>query len=899
MPNTYQLINEIQAIFIKADPSQEDAVRPSAMIAAVIRWSRNISTPAQMKKINSRASRAGTLEISIPKIQRQYRRDQPPLKLRRGKYKEHAIPEMSPEKPSRSPLTPDEKRLITKTLKNEYTRKELETLSGGQIKEAIQAVLKRDVSLGELKRYINSIEDKLYPPELTSIEKDVIKEFVSKKYTADDLEMLTGPIGRGHIQKKLGRIVGRKDVKLYINSISKNLSSRLTSEEKDIITSTLLKEYTREEWDILTGRQIKEIIQNKLGRSIAYEDLRLHISSAFGSEDTPALLTPEEKEAVQEIIVNIYAGVDLESLPRADIVNTIQDNLKTPVLYDALRSYLSDVIEKGLPHSGAPVEKKKSPLPDKPEELEEGVPDKLVIEKAGAGFIVRGKPLTKYRSLLLSAGGSYPKKLVGGTIKEDRSVMNFKGKRLADIGDDLRGMGGVHPYKGSGKKRIRNKNIIQFKGRALEKNRERLEDEYHGKYPRKKSGSESVIDRSRIKFTGWSNIDKVKSLIFKSLSETDKYTELYRKWVYGKISDFIDTAIQASRLVTTTVIDKKIIDIVVQKIYGCSSVSKKSLEKLLESNYDDVIDDILSSRAEYNHYTLTDPAKKSLTRYINHLGWMLTNPIVVESQGELPTYTMLETRLKEIGEWVDRAGACPVIGTFTTHEVCVLRAMRHISVCYKNYFDEPIGNRLFIEAFLTLIPPGWRAGAEQYISEIIHSCKGEKTNVVIHGRLRDNDIKYSITEISSVLAIYDRESSETLFPKGEEDTEYMIIYAAALNYLSPDLSKPNRPNKLATLRRIKVLGASPKSEVVIRSVPIRGTEKEKETVESDVQIEDARDLAVRFLKILHPLNLSNDDYSEAVHIMESFPPSELKRLESLEIPKRRKLIKKILKSRIK
>ena len=151
---------------------------------------------------------------------------------------------------------------------------------------------------------------------------------------------------------------------------------------------------------------------------------------------------------------------------------------------------------------------------------------------------------------------------------------------------------------------------------------------------------------------------------------------------------------------------------------------------------------------------------------------------------------------------------CPTIEGFTPHEVCIIRALRHISACFKNLFLYPLGTELCMRAFLTLVPPTWRIGAEHYISVVMKSYESWMPEDEIQRVLADSDINYNISDILRVIEYYDRIVDEGRDASGkmcgEEDCEScMVVFAAALQYLSPTIT---RPDHIHALRRIKVLG---------------------------------------------------------------------------------------------
>ena len=589
---------------------------------------------------------------------------------------------------------------------------------------------------------------------------------------------------------------GRRKPKAKAKAKSKSpATTPLTPKEKDTVRAII--EEHRDKLDDITFRQLREILKERLGRSpvMRKRDLKRYVDSVL-----------------QEIVTS-SPSPDPES-PLFPPTPTPTPKAKTPK-------------KTPKPKKKTPSPKAKTPTPPPPERIEkpEDLPDRLTIHDTSDGnFVVWGKPLPRYASKLLVLGGKYPRKLIGGEMIEDRNVMQFRGKILEENIEELKSLGGRHPISGKGKvlghkvkRQKRNTKILQFQGASLEENRARLE-EIGGKYPRKRTGAKWVNDTNRIRFSGLYR-DRVEEVIFGSLSTTEKYIAAYQKWVEDKLLDFIDTAIQVAYLKDTTEIDEKMIEMVVLQIYGCEIIEPGSKETL-EFDYTDIIHTVLSSRDAYTDYSLTKAAKTLLSRYVESLGRTLTAGVANN------TYEEFQSHLKEVNDWADRMGTCPKIGDFTSQEVCILRALRHIAACFKNLLGYPVGVELATRAFLTLLPPrGWRMGAEQYISSVLSSREWKYEDWMaedeIERQLQAHDVNYPLSEIYKVIKHYDREATSTDSVSGVlgDDCEACaIVFAVAVHYLSPGLHRPGYEHVIS---RIKVLGFTPEPKVEIREKPTK------------------------------------------------------------------------------
>ena len=307
----------------------------------------------------------------------------------------------------------------------------------------------------------------------------------------------------------------------------------------------------------------------------------------------------------------------------------------------------------------------------------------------------------------------------------------------------------------------------------------------------------------KMKFGNWSR-DYVINTIFESLQDSQKYYVEYKKWIECKLIEFIDTSIQSCYLLNKTIITENIIKVVMEHIYGYSLDKFDSSFSGIDFDYSKSIRNIFSQRKEYGSYKLTSEATNLLICRTENLGKSLIHPM-----GKTFTYKSFKKQIQEFEEQIDIAGNYPSIGNFTPYEIYIIRALRHISACFKNLFLYPLGMELCIRTFLTLVPSAWRQGAEQYMSNILQGFDEKITDP--QEILEKNDIRYSTEDIFRVIQYYDTEIEEDRdrsgkllqFKENKVCQDCMIIFSAALNYLTPSLS---RPGNTGVLRRIKILG---------------------------------------------------------------------------------------------
>ncbi|MBL4653781.1 MAG: hypothetical protein JKY53_13105, partial [Flavobacteriales bacterium] len=337
-----------------------------------------------------------------------------------------------------------------------------------------------------------------------------------------------------------------------------------------------------------------------------------------------------------------------------------------------------------------------------------------------------------------------------------------------------------------------------------------------GKFSKMENGS---VDKSRMEFGCWAR-DQVMNIIFDSLGDYQKYTIAYQKWVKNRLLDFVDTSIQICYLLNKSTITDDIICVVIENIYGYM-VNDYTLPSDIEFGYiDDTIRSIFSQRKEYGQYKLNSEATELLTLRIKNLGKFLIHKITTSMKKNPPTYQNLKKRFQELEDNVGRIEICSTVCNFTPSEIYILRALRHISACFKNLFLYPFGMEMCVRTFLVLVPPEWRVGAEQYMSVTLKNFDEKMDIEEMQSLLEKSDIKYNISDILQVIQYYDTETKEHQVPSGkllssEEIEEYrycIVVFAISLTYLTSSLSGPHTSH---VLKRVKNLGTGVSPDVKV------------------------------------------------------------------------------------
>lgn len=400
-------------------------------------------------------------------------------------------------------------------------------------------------------------------------------------------------------------------------------------------------------------------------------------------------------------------------------------------------------------------------------------PDNLTIRSDASGnFIVVGKPVKEHALVLLSFGGTFPKKKVG-TSTENHSVIQFRGKVLDENRDELLSLGGKYPLKGKGKNRGRNTNVIQFQGKSLADNREHLE-KIGGKYPRKMTDATFVDDTARVRF-GAQHRKKVEEYVFSTLPDERKYFLTLKRWREEKITTFADTAEQTRLLLKGETIDARMINFAIDSLWKCGTDShevepdeevKKDIERILKKS----------------KLSFSEEAKNILATTVASL-----QNILVSGDETLST----EELKKRIGDATLTLASdvnYPESATFSPNESFSLKALFQTALEFCDEFDLVFGRDVCYHSFLTILPPEKRFGGEKYLEPILRSYNPQMIIEDIANRLKDYGIRYTLEDIYRFIAneqgdeIAEDEDiqEETL----EEYDICLMIFAAAVSYFS-------------------------------------------------------------------------------------------------------------------
>jgi hypothetical protein len=437
-------------------------------------------------------------------------------------------------------------------------------------------------------------------------------------------------------------------------------------------------------------------------------------------------------------------------------------------------------------------------------------PDKLTIKKVGDAYYVIGKPLTDKKIVkelfdVLGEHGKYQKVSSGGTRVVDKSVIKFRGDALEYNRKVLKDLGAEHPYSQG----LPNRKILEIRGNALKANRKRLEG-LGGKYPTSVKGMTSTIDTSRIKFPKELE-SKVKSYIFTTLSQNEKFLISYRDWIGNKASMFLDTALQLAKIQDQNKLGRQVINFTIKNIYRCDLSIKAIHSKSLDVDYEEIIDETMirfSNKDEYSGYYIADKAKKQLAQYLEQLGELLVEPLDVEDMSA-KTYKDYMARLISIEEWADDHLYCSPSDSFNSDQICIIRALQHMASCISKFTDmDDIGTynkRLAYLAFVILLPCGeWRKDGREFINTVYKKYRIDMDDDEISQTLEKFGIHYNIDDIYSSLVSSHYDCGD-FCPDQQSCEGAMVIFASALAYLDDYIDNPRNSNLRRRIRALAVL----------------------------------------------------------------------------------------------
>ena len=326
-----------------------------------------------------------------------------------------------------------------------------------------------------------------------------------------------------------------------------------------------------------------------------------------------------------------------------------------------------------------------------------------------------------------------------------------------------------------------------------------------GYYPKKKIRKRTVFDKSKIRFQRM-YMEDVQKVMFKALPDQEKYIQAYQKWVQEKILDFVDMAIQLASLKNEQEITGEIIQYAINDIYGCHI--ELSWDFDLEFDYTPIIKDVLSKSKTYAKYSLTDDAQEMLSQYIERLGAMLVEP--VESKKYLlgeenASYELFRERLEDLRTWfdVETEKQADQYGSLDSLQVFILRALSNIMV-NMTAFEPTSEYDICIRSFLALLPPGnWRQGAMPYIESVIEDYEDGMDIDELEEILQEQyAIEFKLGDIKTIVVEHEKISDENV------NVMCLVIFAAALHYLSPSLRKKQFDWLLRRVKKLADLGVA-------------------------------------------------------------------------------------------
>jgi predicted NAD-dependent protein-ADP-ribosyltransferase YbiA (DUF1768 family) len=196
MPNIYEIIHEIQEIFKEIDKSSQGSHR-SITITAMLVWLNIAATTEQKKNIYSKIKKSKTLHISIPKVQRWYRQQKPPLPVKRNKSKirdKSKIKLLSTGNSTISNisvlLTLSEKKFIDEIFEEQDCKGNLDKLSITELQKIVKRKMKGfpTIDRQELKKYVSDSHKEIFGSEKVETEKVETEKVETEKVETEKVE---------------------------------------------------------------------------------------------------------------------------------------------------------------------------------------------------------------------------------------------------------------------------------------------------------------------------------------------------------------------------------------------------------------------------------------------------------------------------------------------------------------------------------------------------------------------------------------------------------------------------------------------------------------------------------------------------------------------------------------
>jgi predicted NAD-dependent protein-ADP-ribosyltransferase YbiA (DUF1768 family) len=261
MPNTYEIIHEIQEIFKETDKSQGS--QKSITIVSILIWVTMAATKEQKKDIYSKIKKCKTLHISIPKVQRLYRQQKPPLPIKKSKSK------IKTPLSTNTPLllTLSEKKIIDELFEEKDCNGELADLKISELQKIVKKKMRKipTIDQKELKKYvsntykeINGLEiekpeiEKHFSVNVLSLKEKKLISKVLRKYKLRIKNITDKPL---FISKKLRKLV--PDIKMK-DDFEKYISEQYIKINKDGIENTDIKHTSLPKEKINTSYSVEE-----------------------------------------------------------------------------------------------------------------------------------------------------------------------------------------------------------------------------------------------------------------------------------------------------------------------------------------------------------------------------------------------------------------------------------------------------------------------------------------------------------------------------------------------------------------------------------------------------------------------------------------------------------------
>ena len=247
-----------------------------------------------------------------------------------------------------------------------------------------------------------------------------------------------------------------------------------------------------------------------------------------------------------------------------------------------------------------------------------------------------------------------------------------------------------------------------------------------------------------------SRMTMVKKLL--TVSEVEKPLIVIGDFVRKKISSVIDLAIQITFLRGEVEIDS-------DTTLAASSMQSVNMEDITPFNFkldhSRLIDDVLSSRKEYQPYHLSSDAKDIILKCCDYFTSLFSG------------LTTFDDCIKRARLHQDHSLQEP-IGNFNSIEVTILKAIHTLASYFVHIINYTPSKELFIHCIKTVAPPTWRKDLSNFLTD-------------------PPPEKHNTEQLLELMETFDEDDYFGRLDLMVEDEEYIHLLQASLVYLTPKL----------------------------------------------------------------------------------------------------------------